>query len=506
MNQKIEILLVQDNNADTDLMKFMLLKQNARNISFQKINKLSEIDNYLSNNIADIVILDTEVSDYKSAQDYLSITQKYPDIPLILISTKKCLNLMVESLNKGVQDYLIKGEFEGDALIRTIYHSLERNRLISKINKQKRIIEESEYKFKSIANTAKDAIIHLDNEGKIIFWNPVATQIFQYEEQEVIGKDLHKLLAPSNYHHSIEKGMKNYKKTGQGTNIGTVREFIAIKKDGRKFPVEISFSAFKIEDKWHSAGIIRDITYRKEHEKKLLDTQKKLSSALNTLKTNHNKLAEINQLKSVQELAAGVSHEFSQPLQALSNYLTIIRETGVEEIYLDKCFEMLDKIAALNIHLRNITNLKKRDYVDTQILDLKASSNSEKKQTAKRVLVVDDEVEILDTMVEMLNLRGYQCDGADNGNDGLEMVKINHYDIIISDVMMPNMSGPEFFQNVKKIKNTSIFFFLTGYEIPVSERSIIEQADGVFTKPVSFDNFLTSIENASDKKMQISRN
>ena len=46
-----------------------------------------------------------------------------------------------------------------------------------------------------------------------------------------------------------------------------------------------------------------------------------------------------------------------------------------------------------------------------------------------------------------------------------------------------------------------MFIFLTGYEIPVSERSIIDLADGVFTKPVSFDNFLASIENVFSEKL-----
>jgi len=130
-------------------------------------------------------------------------------------------------------------------------------------------LRESGERLRAITDTVTDAIILLDNEGRISFWNPASEKIFGYSIKEVIGKDLHLLLAPEEFHSSYRNGFNKFKTTGQGPAIGNTLEFKAIKKDGTIFPIEVSTSSLKINGKWHAAGIIRDISGRKQTEEDL---------------------------------------------------------------------------------------------------------------------------------------------------------------------------------------------------------------------------------------------
>jgi len=104
----------------------------------------------------------------------------------------------------------------------------------------------------------------MDNDGNISYWNEAAERIFGYSAEEALGKGLHRLLSPQHYYEPHMKAFRTFKTTGNGNAIGKTVELEAIRRDGTKFPIELSLSAVKIEDKWHSTGIVRDITQRKE--------------------------------------------------------------------------------------------------------------------------------------------------------------------------------------------------------------------------------------------------
>jgi PAS domain S-box-containing protein len=127
-------------------------------------------------------------------------------------------------------------------------------------------LRESEEKFRAISGTAADAIILMDNEGRISYWNPAAERTFGYTPGEAIGQELHVFLAPEEFHQPYKQGFKKFRGTGEGPIIGKTAEFVAVRKDGTQFPIEVSTSALNIKGEWHSAGIIRDISERKSAE------------------------------------------------------------------------------------------------------------------------------------------------------------------------------------------------------------------------------------------------
>lgn len=140
---------------------------------------------------------------------------------------------------------------------------------ISERLRAEQALRDSEDKFRSITASAQDAILMLDNEGKISYWNAAAEKIFGYSEQETLGQPLHELLAPARFHDDFRKGFGHFRETGEGPVIGKTRELAGLRKDGTEFPLELSLSAIKRGGLWNAIGIVRDITERKQAENAL---------------------------------------------------------------------------------------------------------------------------------------------------------------------------------------------------------------------------------------------
>jgi PAS domain S-box-containing protein len=125
---------------------------------------------------------------------------------------------------------------------------------------------ESEEKFRVISESAQDAIIMMDHQGKISFWNPAAEKIFGWTSSEVIGENPHSIITPPAFRPVFEEKFKHFRATGQGPAVGKTIELKALRRDGTEFPVEISLASVKLHGGWNAVAIIRDITDRKRVE------------------------------------------------------------------------------------------------------------------------------------------------------------------------------------------------------------------------------------------------
>ncbi len=142
-------------------------------------------------------------------------------------------------------------------------------------------LRESEEKFHGITSSAQDAIMMLDDDGNVSYWNAAAEKIFGYSAEEIMGRELHTSLAPQRFHAGFHKGFSHFLKTGEGPIVGKTVEMEGLRKDGTEFPLEVSLSAIKRGGKWHAVGIVRDITERKQAEEKLRETSDFLENLFN---------------------------------------------------------------------------------------------------------------------------------------------------------------------------------------------------------------------------------
>ena len=139
---------------------------------------------------------------------------------------------------------------------------------------------EPEENFRVLVETANDAIVSFDNEGRILLWNSAAEKIFSYNRSEAVGSILSDLIIPDSYADILKKEMKNLTVTGKSTQIRKTIEMEAKRKDGKVFPVEFSISARETSDGWIYTGIIRDITRRKRAEEALRESEARFRSVL----------------------------------------------------------------------------------------------------------------------------------------------------------------------------------------------------------------------------------
>lgn len=135
----------------------------------------------------------------------------------------------------------------------------------------KRAIIENEARLKSMSEASLDALIMINKKGLITFWNPAAEKMFGYGSQEVMGEDIHNVIARPDDTEKAKKGLQNFSLTGQGPVLNSSLELKAVHKNGQIFPVELSVAAFNVNGEWFAVGSVRDITERKVQEKKLLE-------------------------------------------------------------------------------------------------------------------------------------------------------------------------------------------------------------------------------------------
>ena len=203
-------------------------------------------------------------------------------------------------------------------------------KLLNEINERRQIADslmESEEKFRSISDSAQDAIIMMNHKGEITYWNKSAENIFQYTRHEVLNKDLHALLVPEKYHDRFNKGFGKFLTTGKGNAIGKILELWAKRKDGQDFPVELSLSSVKIKGLWNAIGIIRDISAKKKEEK----DKKKLES----------QLVQAQKMQAIGVLAGGIAHDFNNILfPVLGNTEMLIMEAPEDSPFKDRLKEI----------------------------------------------------------------------------------------------------------------------------------------------------------------------
>lgn len=145
-------------------------------------------------------------------------------------------------------------------------------------------LKESESKFRSVAQSANDAIISSDKSGHIVFWNSAAQKMFGYTESEIMGRPLTDLM-PQNFRQAHQKGLSTYPSKSESRIIGKTVEMVGLRKEGIKFPIELSVSSWKTGNDIFYAGIIRDISERKQFENERDQLIRDLQNSLTKVKT-----------------------------------------------------------------------------------------------------------------------------------------------------------------------------------------------------------------------------
>jgi PAS domain S-box-containing protein len=150
----------------------------------------------------------------------------------------------------------------------------------SELLARERELVASEKRFRSVIETAVDAIITANSAGQIIDWNRAAEKIYGYTANEIVGKPVSTIVPErfrardSNY---IAEAIRRQEKENV---VYTHAEVYGLKKDGSEFPIEVSQSVWQAGDEIFATGIVRDITERQRADAGLHESEERLRAVV----------------------------------------------------------------------------------------------------------------------------------------------------------------------------------------------------------------------------------
>ncbi|MFC1745879.1 PAS domain S-box protein [Candidatus Riflebacteria bacterium] len=262
-----QILIIEDEINHCELIKISFEGMEEQ-FELKFVSCIEDARKCFETNTPDLVLSDVVLPDGLGT-DLLPAIKKGDNPPLVIMSSRGDEKIATEAMKNGAMDYLVKSPDIFCQIPGIVSRCLKQREEIEKQNSLRQKIRDSEEKFRTIASTAKDAIILLNNDGKIIFWNTAAEKMFGFRFSEIKGEEFHFKIVSGQFQQAAREGFKQFSKTGQGPLIGRTLEMHAQNKEGQVFPVELSISSLKLKGKWNALGIIRDISERKKIEENL---------------------------------------------------------------------------------------------------------------------------------------------------------------------------------------------------------------------------------------------
>jgi PAS domain S-box-containing protein len=143
-------------------------------------------------------------------------------------------------------------------------------------------LRESENRYRTVAETASDAIITIDENSAIHFVNSSVEDVFGYSPEEIVGKNL-TILMPDYMRRLHEAGLRRYVETGKRHLSWEATELPGLHKSGREIPLEVSFGEYKKDGRHFFTGFARDISDRKRSEEALRRSEEEFRGLANSM-------------------------------------------------------------------------------------------------------------------------------------------------------------------------------------------------------------------------------
>jgi PAS domain S-box-containing protein len=130
-------------------------------------------------------------------------------------------------------------------------------------------LRESEARSQAILNSALDAVVTIDHEGRIVEFNPAAEKMFGHRQAEVLGRKMGEVIVPAELRDRHQSMLERCAQTGEVHILGRLIELPAMRADGSVFPAEMTINRVEYGSRLLFTGFIRDITVRKQVEEAL---------------------------------------------------------------------------------------------------------------------------------------------------------------------------------------------------------------------------------------------
>jgi PAS domain S-box-containing protein len=195
-------------------------------------------------------------------------------------------------------------------------------------------LRRNEEQMRAIIDTAHDAFVAMDADGRVTDWNAQAEAISGWSRGEVLGRPLATLIVPPRYRAAHAAGLARYLSTGEGRMLNRPVEIEAMHRSGREFPVELTIWPIGSGRDCTFNAFLRDISVRKAAERSISDLNTELASRAEELRQSNREL---------ESFSYSVSHDLRAPLRHIDGYARMLQEDAGDALDGD-CRRYLDEI------------------------------------------------------------------------------------------------------------------------------------------------------------------
>lgn len=209
---------------------------------------------------------------------------------------------------------------------------------VSERRKAEEAVRASEMRLRTLTDAAAEAIVTANEDGRIVDWNKGAETIFGHAKEDIVGQLLERIM-PERYRDAHRQGMKRYLATGAERVIGQSVELVGLRQDGSTFPLDLSLTTWTMDGATYFTAIIRDITERKEAQRRLEEYAAEIEAARQRLQSYTDELEERNE--ELQQFAYVASHDLQEPLRMVTSFLQLL-ERRYGEVLDDTATQYID--------------------------------------------------------------------------------------------------------------------------------------------------------------------
>jgi len=220
-----------------------------------------------------------------------------------------------------------------------------------------------EKRFQDLLESAPDAIVIVDINGRIQLVNAQAEKLFGYSRSEMAGQPV-EMLMPGRFHASHVKHREGYSKSPHARAMGVGLELYGRRSDGAEFPIEISLAPLETAEGTLVSSAIRDVTERHRAEERI----QRLNTEL------QRKVAEISAVnKELETFSYSVSHDLRAPLRHIDGFARILQEEHAQELskdglhYLDRILSAVNHMGHLVDDLLNLARIGRKEMARQRV-------------------------------------------------------------------------------------------------------------------------------------------
>ena len=254
--EKAVILIIDD---DPGLRKTLVDILNIKGYAALTAKDGAEGLALLQKNAVDLTLVDLGLPDISGLEVLSRIKTDHPTTAVIILTGNATLESAIESTNRGAFSYLVK-PYEIEQLMLQVRRAIEKQQA-------DKALQESEAKFRGLLESSADGMLIVNDKQEILMVNRQFELMFGYDRSEVIGRQM-EMLMPSNFIRHQEY-FREYIQDPKTRRMGQKKESHALRKDGSKFPADISLSPQMTPQGLIISTSVRDITERKRYEAQL---------------------------------------------------------------------------------------------------------------------------------------------------------------------------------------------------------------------------------------------